>query len=340
MVLYTRGRQTGKIIPIDSVQTRNGSFSFSIDPAIYPEPIRVFLNHIQDGTDSLRMFQYQTNLRYRGGSLSVEGFMLEDGIQVNGVLKRTDYRNTGFRLKPKIIATHIDRPLVLGRQTQVMYNDTLGFDYSMASNRLTSVEQVRNAVRQHPYSYHYLYALERRVTEFPNRAFMEIFQCFDPEVQDSPTGQKLLAYVKGRPTERLTFATTLVDERGQLQPILDKQARYNLVVLWASWCGPCRQEIPRLKQTHGRLRDSRQLHMVSVSLDENRVAWERAVKKEQMPWQQLLITPPLRMYVNEMFQFDGSIPTLLLVDQKGEVIKKMVGYDEKDLAALETMITR
>ena len=201
------------------------------------------------------------------------------------------------------------------------------------------MEQIKKLVRQHPYSYYYLYAIERRVAEFSNETFMSIFTCFDKDVQESATGQNMLSYVNQRETKHLDFTTSLLNEQGQSLAILDKNARYNLVVLWASWCGPCRLEIPSLKKLHARLGVSQQLHLVSVSLDQDRAAWVQAMKKEQMPWRQLLITPSAQTYAKEIFQFDGSIPTMLLVNQRGEVVKKVVGYNEKNLDAIEAIVT-
>lgn len=208
MALYTRSRQTGKIIPIDTVQTRRGSFLFLIDRTVYPEPINVYLSHAQDGVDMKRIFQYSTNQRHKGRSVSTEGFMLEDGIEINGMLKEDSIRKD-------LIGVTTDRPILTGKQTLVAYNDTLGFNPLGRPSRLTNVRQIENLIRQHPYSYYYLYGMERRVAEFSDAQFMAIFRCFNPDVQASQTGQKLLAYVNGRATKRLTFATSLVDERGK-----------------------------------------------------------------------------------------------------------------------------
>ncbi len=61
-----------------------------------------------------------------------------------------------------------------------------------------------------------------------------------------------------------------------------------MVVFWASWCGPCRQEIPSLKKLYSAFTNS-DLRIVSVSIDEDRSRWLKAVDEENMPWQQLLI---------------------------------------------------
>jgi hypothetical protein len=92
MVLYTRSRQTGRISLIDSVPTKKGVFAFSIDPVVYPEAIRAFLDHYENGTNAKRIFQYETNQRPNGRKISTDAFLLEDSIQINGVLNERIHR--------------------------------------------------------------------------------------------------------------------------------------------------------------------------------------------------------------------------------------------------------
>ena len=111
-----------------------------------------------------------------------------------------------------------------------------------------------------------------------------------------------------------------------------------MVILWASWCGPCRREIPQLKKIRESFASSSKLSMVSVSVDDNKENWHKALDKEQMPWRQLLITPEATAYSKELLNFDGSIPTTLFVNNQGKIIKKFVGYDEKGLEEFKKLI--
>ena len=62
-----------------------------------------------------------------------------------------------------------------------------------------------------------------------------------------------------------------------------KGKKVYLVDFWASWCGPCRKEIPNLKKLYEQYKD-KGLEIVSVSIDKDDDAWKKALEEEQLPW--------------------------------------------------------
>ena len=67
---------------------------------------------------------------------------------------------------------------------------------------------------------------------------------------------------------------------------LRSNSRYLLVEFWASWCGPCRLEIPHMKQAYARFRD-KGFEIVSFTVDEEREDWVDASEEEELPWHNL-----------------------------------------------------
>jgi peroxiredoxin len=77
-------------------------------------------------------------------------------------------------------------------------------------------------------------------------------------------------------------APNLEGEVIQLSEVLKKN-KYVLVELWASWCKPCRAEIPHMKRAYEAFH-KKGFEIVSFSIDDKRKAWEKASKEENIPW--------------------------------------------------------
>jgi thiol-disulfide isomerase/thioredoxin len=149
-------------------------------------------------------------------------------------------------------------------------------------------------------------------------AAIALYDAFSPEAKASHYGQILHRELfperlAGKPLP----AFSLPDRHGTPRPdaTLREGKRLVLIDFWASWCAPCRREIPRLKELHATFAP-RGLEIISISIDKNAADWTKALDDERMSW------PNLRDTINLFGEhFNGkTIPALFLVDANGVVL--------------------
>lgn len=120
---------------------------------------------------------------------------------------------------------------------------------------------------------------------------------------------------EGMPAPDFTFQ----NEKGKTIHLDKLKGKITLIDFWASWCGPCRKEIPHVKKYYEEYKN-KGIQFVSVSIDAKKDAWTKALKEEQMPWLQGW-TPDSGKTVLKTYQFNG-IPFLILLDKKGNIYRK------------------
>jgi thiol-disulfide isomerase/thioredoxin len=145
-----------------------------------------------------------------------------------------------------------------------------------------------------------------------------LYEAFSPEAKESYYGQILHRELfPERLVEKPLPAFSLPDrhDKAHADGTLREGKRLVVIDFWASWCAPCRREIPRLKELYAAFAP-RGLEIISISIDKNAADWTKALDEEQMPWPNLLDAANL---FGE--QFNGkTIPALFLVDANGVVL--------------------
>lgn len=108
------------------------------------------------------------------------------------------------------------------------------------------------------------------------------------------------------------------------------KGNYTLVDFWASWCGPCKREIPVLKELYEAY-NGRGLQIVGVNVWDTRPDFETAVADFELPWAQICNFKDRS--TTDLYGVN-SIPQILLIDPAGTIVKRnLKGEDMKAVVA-------
>lgn len=167
-----------------------------------------------------------------------------------------------------------------------------------------------------------------------------LLQAIDPSLRETPGYKQLKESLESMAPIALGEKyrdLELVDENGKTVHLSDyvKPGQYNMVEFWASWCGPCRGEIPHLRHVYdayGKGKDA--FNMISVSIDDKEKDWKQALKEENMKWTQLCDLKGWKGDVIDKYKIQG-VPFCLILDKEGRIIDHGVRGSELDVVLIK-----
>ncbi len=178
-------------------------------------------------------------------------------------------------------------------------------------------------IGEHPESVVSLVALQElcdRYTELTGEELNALYAGLSPRLRESEAGRYTERRIRDK---RVAQGNPLPDiELQDLEQNVHRLSEYvrpghvTLIEIWASWCNPCRGDIPYVKKAYDRYH-KKGFDIVSISVDRSAERWKEAVAEEKMPWTQL------RDHTGVCFPtFETTgVPTAILVDGEGRISK-------------------
>jgi len=138
-----------------------------------------------------------------------------------------------------------------------------------------------------------------------------VYENFSERNKKSPYGQKIETVIDllGKTFENMTLRNIL-DNRHE--NIIQDSSKYNLLCFTASWCIPCREEIPVLKKIYNDMRD-KSFELIYISIDDSVSipTFQKQIIRDSIPWRVLSAYPFVQDFFNR-YVFNG-VPTNMLV---------------------------
>ncbi|MDR2805779.1 MAG: TlpA family protein disulfide reductase, partial [Dysgonamonadaceae bacterium] len=98
------------------------------------------------------------------------------------------------------------------------------------------------------------------------------------------------------------------------------KGKYVLLDFWASWCPPCRREMPALVELYNTYKD-KNFEIVGYSLDETADDWKKGIEELHITWPQLSDCVKWKSIPVQTYDIHG-IPNTVLIDPQGIIIAK------------------
>jgi len=297
---------------IDSVSVKNGHFQYSHNKV--EESIIVKIYYL-DANKNKHFFNFQ-------------------GLDQDVLLGQCLLENAKIRIKGDIYS----QTLIGGRENE-LFKLSLKQNPNIDEAVFDGNRGIKNLkyIIQNPNSTFLLQELSNAKV-LMNRAELEKqYNLFSPELKISRTGREIntyLAELSAVNKQKIDDSFVYSDSSGkriQLTKFFEKD-KLTLYIFWASWCIPCRQEIPELKIFHNKYKN--RITLVSLSIDSDLGRWRNALTDEKMPWLNLADFSSSLGEIKNRFLIN-SIPDMILVNDKGE---KLLTERNMSISRIESYI--
>lgn len=227
--------------------------------------------------------------------------------------------------------------------------DSLNKIYEQIESKIKTV--CFNFIKENPSSFLSLHRLSMMLSQSAELPFYvdtitTLYNNLNKNIQNSTSGKHfklMLINLNNSKVGSLAPAFTVNDIYSQ--PISLSSFRNNKYVLldfWASWCVPCREDIPYLKEIYKKY-NPKGLEIIGISKDDDVSAWKKAIAEDKTQnWRHILA--PLHNQKNDSLvtnkYFVNSIPVKILINKEGIIIGRWSGSGDENMDALKKLLNK
>ncbi len=193
---------------------------------------------------------------------------------------------------------------------------------------LDSIQQATEKQREDFYkknetTYVALNHLAQNADRMDLKELTEKYDLFPLELQNSPWGKQIkkrIEKIQKLATGQIAPDFIVQTPDGKSFNIHSVKAKIKIIDFWASWCAPCRALTPHLLKLYDEFHEQG-LEIIGISLDDNKEAWIKAIKEENIPWIQGSRLDGFKPNnpLNQLYGIQG-IPHIVLLDANNYII--------------------
>lgn len=301
---------------VDSTDYKNGKFEFIIEDN--KEPFLASIAYMTKENEMMKLAYRNNKLSINGKRNGVAAFMTDDGTITikgdwTGVTSIFDTKHLEINAGPQ------------NDYFQKYIHSNIGtIKNSSAEIHRIMFGRIKERVLENPSSFFLLSEIEKNKSSYHRSELKELISHFDQRVQSSSQAkilQKYASYMKEG--DETTDPLSLKGPNSVVKANINRNKKLNMLVFWASWCIPCRSEIPQIRKIKEEFK-SPDFYIASISIDRKKEDWLNALKVEKMDWDQFIINRDDDLKLNAQYDY-SAIPLVVFTDQNGKILKRSTG---------------